>query len=153
LIIVSRSWHCFQQVATTQPIVCAPTAATGRRVTLSLGGVLVCVSVVGVASLLPGTPSVWCGSLGLTGALFLLAVIAQQPQNHQKAEGRVPLVPWVPASVVLINLVLGSHLVVTVWPAVVIWMLLGVSNISCSEMNMPKGLTVQNEVASMYKYF
>lgn len=128
VIIVCRSWHCFQQVATTQPIVCAPTAATGRRVTMSLIGVLVCVSVVGVATVLSEALSAWCGSLGLIGALFLLAVIAQQPQSHRKAEGRVPLVPWLPASVVLINVVLGSQLIATVWPATVIWMPLGVSD-------------------------
>ncbi|PNF40898.1 hypothetical protein B7P43_G14988 [Cryptotermes secundus] len=113
------------KVATAQPIVCAPTAATGRRVTLSLIGVLVCVSVVGVTTVLSEALSAWCGSLGLIGALFLLAVIAQQPQNDQKTEGRVPLVPWLPASVVLINAVLGSQLIATVWLATVIWMPLG----------------------------
>lgn len=107
---------------------CAPTAATGRRVTLSLIGVLVCVSVVGVTTVLSEALSAWCGSLGLIGALFLLAMIAQQPQNRQKTEGRVPLVPWLPASVVLINAVLGSQLIATVWPATVIWMPLGLSD-------------------------
>jgi hypothetical protein len=128
VITVCRSRHCSQQVATTQPTVCAPTAATGRLVTLSLIGVLVCVSVVAVATVLSEALSAWCGSLGLVGALFLLALIARQPQNHREAEGRVPLVPWLPAAVVLINVVLVSQLIASVWLAAVIWMPLGVSN-------------------------
>jgi hypothetical protein len=131
LIIVCRSWHCFQQVATTltgvQPIVHDSTPATGRRVTLSLVGILVCVSVVGMATtVLPEAVSLWCGMLGLTGTLFLLAVISRQPQNHQEAEARVPLVPWLPAAVMFINVILCSQLVATVWPAALLWIATGV---------------------------
>lgn len=114
-----------------QPAACDPTPATGRRVTLSLVGILVCVSVVGIATVRPEAVSLWCGSLGVAGTLLLLAVIARQPQNHQGADTTVPLVPWLPAAVVLINMILCSQLVATVWPAAVLWITTGVQPSYC----------------------
>jgi len=98
---------------------------------LCLVGIVVCVSVVGIATVRPDAVSLWCGSLGVAGTLFLLAVIARQPQNRLVPEATLPFVPWLPAVVVLINMVLCSQLVATVWPAALLWIATGVQPSYC----------------------
>jgi cationic amino acid transporter 2 len=84
------------------------------------------MAVVGIATVRPEAASLWYGSLGIAGTLFLLAVIARQPQTHQEADTTVPLMPWLPAATVLINTILCSQLLATVWPAAVLWIATGV---------------------------
>ena len=112
------------QVATTltgsQPAAHEPTAATGRRVTMCVCGMLACMCVTGVGTVLPHPAYWWCGGLGLVGAMLLLILVSRQPQNKATL-----LVPWFPAIVALVNMILCSQLLATVWPLVLIWIITG----------------------------
>ncbi|XP_069685855.1 probable cationic amino acid transporter [Periplaneta americana] len=112
------------RVATTQPTISEPNQATGRHVCLALAGVVVCVSLVGVATVLPPVASLWCGGLGLVGTLLLLGLIARQPQSPPDRAG-VPLMPWLPGATLAANAVLCTQLLATVWPAVALWLVVG----------------------------
>nr|CAD7574192.1 unnamed protein product [Timema californicum] len=112
------------KVATTltgvQPTTHDPSPATSRRATLALYGVMACSTLVGLASVLPGTAIVWGGGMSSAGMLVFLVVIARQPSGEE-GRWRVPIVPWLPAGVIGCNVILCSQLLVDVWHTTALW--------------------------------
>ncbi|KAJ9589552.1 hypothetical protein L9F63_017240 [Diploptera punctata] len=114
------------QVATTltgsQPVAHEPTAATGRRVTMCVCGILASMCMTGVGTVLPQPADWWCGGLGLIGTTLFLVLVSQQPRNKATL-----LIPWFPATIMLINIILCFQLLAMVWPLLLIWIVTGLT--------------------------
>lgn len=144
-----------------------PTAATGRRVCISVIGLSVAfllvslILVLGNESLARATPAtVTLLCLILSFVVALLVIIVRQPQNlsipnSPRRRGgmsikvfRVPLLPWIPAIAAFLNICLMANVLRKHWVPFVVWAVVGeliLLNVVVSVLNGHLGLCLSGD--------
>ncbi|XP_071446797.1 probable cationic amino acid transporter [Hetaerina americana] len=109
-----------------------PSAATGRRVTMALCGLLACSVAAGGSVLLlaagAGASAVALAAASSFVAFLLLALIARQPQGRGETPPgsfRMPLVPWLPGVSLCLHVGLLLQVLVSAWMPFIAWTLAG----------------------------